>query len=55
MQLTAAHRVATPPNWQQGERVIIADSVTDEEARKIYPEGWEAPRPYLRIVPQPAQ
>jgi alkyl hydroperoxide reductase subunit AhpC len=55
LQLTAAHRVATPANWQQGERVIIAGSVTDEEARKIYPEGWESPRPYLRIVPQPAR
>ena len=53
LQLTAAHRVATPVNWKQGEDVIIAGSVSDEEARKIYPNGWTAPRPYLRIVPQP--
>jgi alkyl hydroperoxide reductase subunit AhpC len=54
MQLTAQHRVATPVNWRQGEDVIIAGSVSDDEARTIYPEGWEAPRPYIRIVPQPA-
>jgi alkyl hydroperoxide reductase subunit AhpC len=53
MQLTAKHRVATPVNWQDGDKVIIAGSVSDDEAKKIYPEGWEAPRPYLRIVPQP--
>ena len=53
MQLTAKHRVATPANWKQGEDVIIAGSVTDDEAKKIYPKGWEAPKPYLRIVPQP--
>ena len=53
MQLTAAHKVATPVNWQQGDDVIIAGSVSDEEAKKSYPEGWKAPRPYLRIVPQP--
>jgi alkyl hydroperoxide reductase subunit AhpC len=53
MQLTAQHRVATPVNWQQGEEVIIAGSVSDEEAKKIYPEGWRAPKPYLRIVRQP--
>ena len=53
MQLTAKHRVATPANWKQGEDVIIAGSVTDDEAKKIYPQGWKAPRPYLRIVPQP--
>jgi alkyl hydroperoxide reductase subunit AhpC len=53
MQLTAKHKVATPVNWKQGEDVIIAGSVSDEEAKKIYPDGWEAPRPYLRIVPQP--
>jgi thioredoxin-dependent peroxiredoxin len=53
LQLTAKHRVATPANWKQGEDVIIAGSVTDEEAKKIYPQGWKAPRPYLRIVPQP--
>lgn len=53
MQLTAAHRVATPANWVQGDKVIIAGSVTNEEAKTIYPDGWEEPKPYLRIVPQP--
>ena len=53
LQLTAKHRVATPVNWKQGEDVIIAGSVSDEEAKKIYPQGWKAPRPYIRIVPQP--
>jgi thioredoxin-dependent peroxiredoxin len=53
LQLTAKHRVATPVNWKPGDEVIIAGSVSDDEARKIYPEGWKAPRPYLRIVPQP--
>ncbi len=53
LQLTAAHRVATPANWKQGEDVIIAGSVSDEEAREIYPDGWDAPKPYIRIVPQP--
>lgn len=53
MQLTAQYRVATPANWQYGDDVIIAGSVSDEEARRIYPEGWQAPLPYLRIVPQP--
>lgn len=53
LQLTAKHKVATPVNWKQGEDVIIAGSVSDEDAKKIYPEGWKAPRPYLRIVPQP--
>ena len=53
MQLTAKHRVATPVNWKQGEKVIIAGSVSDDEAKGIYPDGWDAPRPYLRIVPQP--
>lgn len=54
LQLTAKHRVATPVNWQQGEDVIIAGSVPDEEARQIYPQGWSAPKPYIRIVPQPS-
>lgn len=54
MQLTARHRVATPVNWQNGDKVIIAGSVSDDEAKTLYPDGWEAPRPYLRIVPQPA-
>jgi alkyl hydroperoxide reductase subunit AhpC len=53
LQLTAKHKVATPVNWKQGEDVIIAGSVSDDEAKKTYPEGWKAPRPYLRIVPQP--
>jgi alkyl hydroperoxide reductase subunit AhpC len=53
LQLTAKHKVATPVNWKQGEDVIIAGSVSDEDAKKIYPQGWKAPRPYLRIVPQP--
>ena len=53
LQMTAKHRVATPADWQQGEDVIIAGSVTDEEAKTIYPDGWKAPKPYLRIVPQP--
>jgi alkyl hydroperoxide reductase subunit AhpC len=53
LQLTATHKVATPVNWRQGEDVIIAGSVSDEQAREIYPDGWESPRPYIRIVPQP--
>ena len=53
LQLTAKHKVATPVNWHQGEDVIIAGSVSDEEAKKTYPQGWKAPRPYIRIVPQP--
>ncbi len=53
MQLTAKHKVATPVNWKQGEDVIIAGSVSDDDAKKTYPNGWKAPRPYLRIVPQP--
>jgi thioredoxin-dependent peroxiredoxin len=54
LQLTANHKVATPVNWRPGEDVIIVTSVSDEEARRTYPDGWRAPRPYLRIVPQPA-
>jgi alkyl hydroperoxide reductase subunit AhpC len=53
MQLTAKHKVATPVNWKPGEDVIIAGSVSDEDAKKTYPQGWKAPKPYLRIVPQP--
>jgi thioredoxin-dependent peroxiredoxin len=53
MQLTASHKVATPVNWQQGDDVIIAGSVSDDEARETYPDGWESPKPYIRIVPQP--
>jgi alkyl hydroperoxide reductase subunit AhpC len=53
LQLTAKHKVATPVNWKQGDDVIISGSVSDEEAKKVYPQGWKSPRPYLRIVPQP--
>jgi alkyl hydroperoxide reductase subunit AhpC len=53
LQLTAKHRLATPVNWKPGDDVIIAGSVSDEEAKKIYPEGWQSPKPYIRIVPQP--
>lgn len=53
MQLTAKHKVATPANWKQGDDVIIAGSVSDDDAKKLFPEGWKAPRPYLRIVKQP--
>ena len=53
MQLTAKHKVATPVNWKNGEDVVIASSVSDDDAKKTYPNGWKAPRPYLRIVPQP--
>jgi thioredoxin-dependent peroxiredoxin len=55
LQLTAKYKVATPVNWKHGDEVIIAGSVSEEEARKVYPDGWKAPRPYLRIVPQPKQ
>jgi thioredoxin-dependent peroxiredoxin len=53
LQLTAAHKVATPAQWQPGDDVIIAGSVSDDQAREIYPDGWKSPRPYIRIVPQP--
>lgn len=53
LQLTATHKVATPVNWKHGDDVIIVPSVSDEEAKKTYPDGWRAPKPYLRIVPQP--
>jgi alkyl hydroperoxide reductase subunit AhpC len=55
LQLTAAHKVATPANWRPGQDVIIAGSVSDEEAKKVYPDGWRAPRPYLRLVKQPGR
>jgi thioredoxin-dependent peroxiredoxin len=55
LQLTANHKVATPAQWQQGDDVIIAGSVSDEDAKKIWPEGWKSPRPYIRIVPQPGK
>ena len=54
LQLTAKHKVATPVNWKQGDDVIIAGSVSDDDAKKVYPHGWKAPRPYIRIVPQPS-
>jgi alkyl hydroperoxide reductase subunit AhpC len=54
LQLTAKHKVSTPVNWQQGEDVIIAGSVSNEEAKETYPEGWKEPKPYIRIVPQPS-
>jgi alkyl hydroperoxide reductase subunit AhpC len=53
LQLTAKHKVSTPVNWRQGEDVIIAGSVSDDEAKETYPDGWESPKPYIRIVPQP--
>jgi alkyl hydroperoxide reductase subunit AhpC len=55
LQLTANHKVATPAQWQQGDDVIIAGSVSNEEAEKTYPDGWESPKPYIRIVPQPVK
>lgn len=53
LQMTAKHKVATPVNWQQGDDVIIAGSVSNDEAKETYPEGWKEPKPYIRIVPQP--
>jgi alkyl hydroperoxide reductase subunit AhpC len=53
IQLTAKHKVSTPVNWKQGEDVIISGAVSDDDAKKQYPGGWKAPKPYLRIVPQP--
>ena len=53
MQLTAKHKVATPVNWKDGDDVIIAGSVTDDDAKKLFPNGWKAPKPYLRITKQP--
>jgi alkyl hydroperoxide reductase subunit AhpC len=55
LQLTAKHRVATPVNWKSGEDVIIAGSVSNDEAKTIYPNGWKEPKPYIRIVPQPGK
>jgi alkyl hydroperoxide reductase subunit AhpC len=54
LQLTAKHRVSTPVNWRNGEDVIIAGSVSNDEAKEIWPDGWESPKPYIRIVPQPS-
>ena len=53
VQLTAAHKVATPVNWEDGDNVIIVPAVSNEEARERFPDGWESPKPYIRIVPQP--
>src|SRR3990170_1966132 len=53
LQLTATHKVSTPVNWKQGEDVIIAGSVSNDEAREIWPDGWQEPKPYIRVVPQP--
>ena len=53
LQLGAKHKISTPVNWKPGEDVIIAGSVTDEDAKKQYPGGWKSPKPYIRIVPQP--
>ncbi len=54
LQLTAKHKVATPANWRPGEKVIIAGSVSNDQAKESYPDGWEEPKPYIRIVPQPS-
>ncbi len=54
LQLTAKHQVSTPANWRPGEHVIISGSVSNEQAKETYPDGWEEPRPYIRIVPQPS-
>ena len=53
VQLTAAHKVATPVNWQNGDNVIIVPAVSNEEAQEKFPDGWDSPKPYIRIVPQP--
>jgi alkyl hydroperoxide reductase subunit AhpC len=53
LQLTAAHKVATPANWTEGRDVIIGAAVSDEEAKTLFPQGWTTVKPYLRIVPQP--
>jgi alkyl hydroperoxide reductase subunit AhpC len=54
LQLTAKHKVATPAQWEQGDKVILTAAVSDEEAKETYPDGWESPRPYVRLVPQPS-
>ena len=53
LQLNAKHRVATPANWKQGEDVILTGAITDDEAKKLYPQGWKTPKPYIRVVPAP--
>jgi len=54
LQLTAKHKVSTPVNWRPGEDVVIAGSVSDDQAREIWPDGWDSPKPYIRIVQQPS-
>ena len=54
LQLTASHKVSTPVNWQNGDKVIIAGSVSNDEAKELWPNGWDEPKPYIRIVPQPS-
>jgi alkyl hydroperoxide reductase subunit AhpC len=54
LQLTAKHRVATPAQWQPGENVILTAAISNDEAEQLYPDGWDSPRPYIRIVPQPS-
>jgi alkyl hydroperoxide reductase subunit AhpC len=54
LQLTSKHSVSTPANWREGEPVIISGSVSNEQAKEIWPDGWEEPKPYIRIVPQPS-
>ena len=53
LQLTAKHKVSTPANWKDGEEVIISGSVSEDEAKQLFPAGWKSPKPYIRIVPQP--
>jgi alkyl hydroperoxide reductase subunit AhpC len=53
LQLTAKHRVSTPAQWKQGDDVFLSGAVTEDEAKKLYPQGWKSPKPYMRIVPQP--
>jgi alkyl hydroperoxide reductase subunit AhpC len=53
LQLTAKHRVSTPADWKQGDDVILGGAITDDEAKKLYPNGWKTPKPYIRVVPQP--
>ena len=55
LQLTAQHKVSTPANWKPGEDVIISGSVSNDEAKTLYPDGWKSPKPYIRIVPQPSK
>ena len=54
LQLTVKHKVATPVNWKPGEDIIISGAVSDDEAKKVWPEGWRSPKPYIRIAKQPA-